>query len=551
MLRVCKNCNKEFEIELLPSGKYSRRQYCSRECEIDYNRKNKKKNKCKYCGKDINVYYADGSYAKTLEYCSDECREAALKEKYGYSICKKCGKKFERIRLPHGGYDERLYCPECTEKFNIRICINCGKEYNIKEVNGSKYCKECKEKLEHLNNYRICVDCGKEFKIPLSSTNSGRKSNTIYCPDCEALRYEKAHYGICVICGKRFKYPTTKGGYTSKSKVCSPECKEKLKGETNKLRTQTMLEKYGVTCGFLTDACIEARYNNTVSSLNKAFVSFLEESDIKTDIQTEYHIDRYYYDIYLPELKTLVEINPTISHTCIETGIYAPREKYYHMFKTRCAKEQGYRCINIWDWDDWNKIVQLIKPKEKLYARKLQLEEIDKQLANSFLNEYHLQKSCYGNVINLGLSLNGNLIQVMTFGKPRYNKNYQWELLRLCTKSNYIVIGGAEKLFKYFIRTYNPESIISYCDNSKFRGDVYLSLGFNEQWATNPSKIWSKDDKYITDNLLRQRGFDQLIGSKLNPPEIYGKGTDNEELMIAHKWLPIYDCGQQIFKWRK
>ena len=63
--------------------------------------------------------------------------------------------------------------------------------------------KECKEKLEHLNNYRICVDCGKEFKIPLSSTNSGRKSNTIYCPDCEALRYEKAHYGTCVICGKK------------------------------------------------------------------------------------------------------------------------------------------------------------------------------------------------------------------------------------------------------------------------------------------------------------------------------------------------------------
>ena len=139
----------------------------------------------------------------------------------------------------------------------------------------------------------------------------------------------------------------------------------------------------------------------------------------------------------------------------------------------------------------------------------------------------------------------------MTFGKPRYNKNYQWELLRLCTKSNYIVIGGAEKLFKYFIKNYNPESIISYCDNSKFRGDVYLNLGFNEQWATNPSKIWSKDDKYVTDNLFRQRGFDQLIGSKRSPPEIYGKGTDNEKLMIAHKWLPVYDCGQQIFKWRK
>lgn len=41
----------------------------------------------------------------------------------------------------------------------------------------------------------------------------------------------------------------------------------------------------------------------------------------------------------------------------------------------------------------------------------------------------------------------------------------------------------------------------------------------------------------------------QFIGSKLNPPEIYGKGTNNEELMIKHNWLPVYDCGQKVFEW--
>ena len=66
-------------------------------------------------------------------------------------------------------------------------------------------------------------------------------------------------------------------------------------------------------------------------------------------------------------------------------------------------------------------------------------------------------------------------------------------------------------------------------------------------------KKWSKYRNYskehITDNLLRQRGFDQLIGSKLNPPEIYGKGTNNEELMLKYGWLPVYDCGQKVFVW--
>lgn len=136
------------------------------------------------------------------------------------------------------------------------------------------------------------------------------------------------------------------------------------------------------------------------------------------------------------------------------------------------------------------------------------------------------------------------LIELMTFGKPRYNKNYEWELLRLCTHKDYKVVGGAERLFKYFIKTYKPNSIISYCDFSKFNGDVYNRLGFKQKGNIIPSKHWSKNNKHITDNLLRQRGYDQLF--KTN----YGKGTSNEELMILNGWLPVYDCGQITYIWK-
>ena len=133
----------------------------------------------------------------------------------------------------------------------------------------------------------------------------------------------------------------------------------------------------------------------------------------------------------------------------------------------------------------------------------------------------------------------------MTFGKPRYNNKYQWELLRLCTQPKYRVVGGASKLFQYFIKIYNPESIISYCDRSKFNGSVYENIRMKLHHIVEPAKVWSSGKQRITDNLLRQRGFDQLF--KTN----YGKGTNNEDLMLKHGWLPVYDCGQAVHTWLK
>ena len=133
----------------------------------------------------------------------------------------------------------------------------------------------------------------------------------------------------------------------------------------------------------------------------------------------------------------------------------------------------------------------------------------------------------------------------MTFGKPRYNKNYEWELLRLCTHKDYKVVGGSERLFKYFLREINPQSIISYCDNSKFSGDVYERLGMILSSKGSPHCIWSKGKEKITNNLLLQRGYDQLFNAN------YGKGTSNRNLMIQNGWVEVYDCGQLTYIWNK
>lgn len=118
-------------------------------------------------------------------------------------------------------------------------------------------------------------------------------------------------------------------------------------------------------------------------------------------------------------------------------------------------------------------------------------------------------------------------------------------LLRLSSRQQSLVVGVAEKLFKYFKQTYSPKSVISYCEASKFTGMVYTRLGMTFVSHTEPAKVWSQGDNKITDNLLRQRGYDQLFNTS------YGKGTSNEELMVENGWLPVYDCGQLLFAYTK
>ena len=83
--------------------------------------------------------------------------------------------------------------------------------------------------------------------------------------------------------------------------------------------------------------------------------------------------------------------------------------------------------------------------------------------------------------------------------------------------------------------------------NSKFKGDIYKDLGFILKSSGLPSKHWYNDrlKLHITDNLLRQRGFDQLFKTK------YGKGTSNEQLMRDNKFVEIYDAGQSVWVWNK
>ena len=311
---------------------------------------------------------------------------------------------------------------------------------------------------------------------------------------------------------------------------------------------QTNLERYGVEYYCMTDDCINKNKPYRISKINKEFYNKLLDNGINCEL--EYYIGTKGFDI--KSNNTLIEINPSYTHNStfeakFKTKSIPPKEHDYHLNKTKLANEHNLHCIHIFDWDDKDKIINLLLPKTQLYARKCELKEVSIKDANDFLNLYHLQGSLMKQEVCLGLYHNNELIELMTFGKPRYNKNYEYELLRLCTHKDYRVTGGTQRLYKYFIENFKPESIISYCDISKFSGEVYDKLGFTLKSTSKPTRHWYniKTEQHITDNLLRQRGFDQLFGTN------YGKGTSNEELMLEYGFVEVYDCGQSTYTWSK
>ena len=318
----------------------------------------------------------------------------------------------------------------------------------------------------------------------------------------------------------------------------SPIFKEVIKDKMSK----TIQEKYGVPYYCLTKDCI-SHQGKTISKINLRFAELLEENNIKYEM--EYTLEDKSFDFKVDN--TLIEINPTYTHNStigpyIKGELLPGKDSNYHLDKTLLANKYEFRCLHVFDNDDWNKIIYLLLPKKKVYARQCEIKEVSIKETNDFLNTFHLQNTCKGQQVRLGLYHNNKLIQLMTFGKPRYNKNYQYELLRLCSYKNYIVIGGSHKLWNYFLKTYNPSNVISYCDNSKFSGRVYETLEMELKYTTAPVGNWYNfNNEYISDSLLRQLGFDKLFGTN------YGKGTSNEQLMIEHGWLQVYNCGQKVF----
>lgn len=300
-----------------------------------------------------------------------------------------------------------------------------------------------------------------------------------------------------------------------------------------------------------------------ISNVNKQVADMMKQFGM--EVEFEFPVGTRNYDFNIKGTNILIEVDPTFTHaTCNEkirtmkNGVIVDYKKSWpkgvisiprdsQLKKTLNAEENGYRCVHIFQWDNVTKIFDMLKKTQTIYARKCSILTVDKKTADAFTDLYHIQGKTKGQEINIGLYYQCELVEIMTFGKPRYNKHYDYELLRLCTKSGVTVVGGASKLFTYATRKLKLDNIISYCDRAKFNGNVYNQIGMKLKQISEPQEIWSRGQKFITANTLRWRGFDKLVGEKEG--KVFGLGTSNEQLMLDDGWLPVFDCGQYVFEW--
>lgn len=276
---------------------------------------------------------------------------------------------------------------------------------------------------------------------------------------------------------------------------------------------------------------------------------FVESLGAKVDRHRKDLLNGLEIDIYIPDKKIGIEFNGTYWHSEEIKG------KTYHLNKTLRAYKNGIHLIHIfeYEWADEQKrrkildmLRRMINPSSNtiVYARRTELREVGSSESTEFLEENHLQGSINSS-INYGLYYNNKLVALMTFGKPRFNKEYQWELHRLAYKNGVVVVGGADRLFKHFIKENNPTSIISYCDISKFDGHVYPRLGFKATLSdiTEPNYMWVESHTNIA--LPRYKTMKhKLLAAGLGTPDM----TEND-IMENLGFIKVYDCGNLRFTW--
>jgi hypothetical protein len=266
-------------------------------------------------------------------------------------------------------------------------------------------------------------------------------------------------------------------------------------------------------------------------------------------------------DIYLPEHRIAIEYCGMYWHSC-KSKAEERANRLKHFEKHQACKTQGVRLITLYEseWlDRQTSIKRLLrnavgKSKGRLMARKCELRKVSNADARAFYDRYHPQGGS-GHGEHYALFWRGKMVACMRFVLGANDRGHAatsrcWTLGRYATRC--IVAGAASRLFKAFVREYDPDQVKSFSDNRFFDGGMYEQLGFALE-AELPAdyQVWSpklglRPKPHYQRRVLPKRLQEHGVVDAFDPETDPRTETEMTYLMGAGK---LYDCGKKRWVW--
>jgi len=196
-------------------------------------------------------------------------------------------------------------------------------------------------------------------------------------------------------------------------------------------------------------------------------------------------------DLYLPEKKIAVEYCGLIWHREYTDKKDVLRNgRQHHANKMKLCAVKGIRLVTLFE-DEWllrrNQVEGRLKAilgvtARRVHGRDCEVVELSTEDARNFVNAHHVQPYKTRPLLSVGLTLEGELVAAMVFGKHhRQGHERTLVLQRLCFKGDTYVIGGSQRLFSNGLKKLRAgqfDKIVSWSDNRWSEGGVYTALKF-------------------------------------------------------------------------
>ena len=287
---------------------------------------------------------------------------------------------------------------------------------------------------------------------------------------------------------------------------------------------------------------VTCKCRKNVSLLELELVEWLKSLNILIEHSNKNIIYPLELDIYLPDYKLGIEFDGIWWHS-----ENAGTDRNYHLDKTIRCNIKGIQLIHVFEneWLNQQDIVKSIilsklgRYDRKIYARQCKIKELLDSEYKSFMELNHIQ----GHVpakYRYGLYYNDELVHVCSFGKSRFKKG-EIELIRSCSLINTQVVGGFDKLIRYFVSEYKPEVLISYVDRRYFDGHGY------KNWKligdTKPNYWYIKKNG----NMILESRMKYQKHKLFRLLDKYDSDKSEYENMCDNGYLRIWDCGNLKF----